>query len=445
MTTTPSELDTTTTAPEEAATPAPAAGVADPTDSSGSLMDLFGSNLRQYGIMVALVAIVIAFAVITQGKNVQPNNVAALIGQNAYVLILAMGMLLVIIAGHIDLSVGSVVALIGAVMGYMMVVWHTPWGVTVLVGLLIGLAIGAWQGFWVAVVKIPGFVVTLAGMLLFRGLAQVVATLTRAGFPQGFNDISNGNIPTFLGAMRNPFAGWLIPADSVFARDLDLVTMLVGVLAVGGLCVQSWRSRRTQIEHGLPVVPAGLDIVRVVVLALAILVVAFVLSMNTAGASATLRGTPYLLILLAVLILAYSFVTTRTVFGRHVYAIGGNRAGALLSGISTVRTDFMVYVNMGFLAAVAAIVTTSRAGAATAQAGNGYELDAIASCFIGGTAVTGGVGRVSGAMIGALIMGVLNMGLSIAKVNSSWQLAIKGLVLLVAVAVDLVSKRRSKV
>ena len=412
---------------------------------AAGLRDLLGGNLRQYGIMVALVVIVAIFAFLTKGANVRPNNVAALIGQNAYVLVLAMGMLLVIIAGHIDLSVGSVVALIGAILGYMMVEWHAPWGLAVLAGIGIGLLIGAWHGFWVAVVRIPGFVVTLAGMLLFRGLAQVVATLTRSGFPQGFNNISGGNIPTFLGSMNNPLAGWLIPSTSVFARPLDLVTMQIGVLAVSGLAVQSSRSRRTQVRHGLPVTALGLDILRVVVLSGAILVVAWVLSMNTAGATATLRGTPYLLILLGVLIMAYSFVTTRTTFGRHVYAMGGNRAGALLSGINTVRTDFLIYVNMGFLTAIAAIVTTSRAGASTAAAGSGYELDAIASCFIGGAAVTGGIGRVSGTMIGALIMGVLNQGLSIYGVSSSWQMAVKGLVLLVAVAFDLVSKRRAKV
>jgi putative multiple sugar transport system permease protein len=294
-------------------------------------------------------------------------------------------------------------------------------------------------------VRIPAFVVTLAGMLLFRGLAQVVATRTMASFPAGFNAISNGFIPGFLGVVPNPLRGWLIPADSVFGRDLDGVTMAIGVVAVIGLVVQSWRSRRAQTQHGLLVAPLGFVVARLVLLALAILAGTFVLSMNTPGATPVLRGTPYLLILLGLLIMVYSFVTTRTVFGRHVYAVGGNRGAALLSGVNTVKTDFLIFVNMGFLGAVAAIVTTSRAGAATSLAGQSYELDAIAACFIGGTAVTGGVGRVSGAMIGALIMGVLNMGLSIARVDPSWQLAVKGLVLLVAVAIDLVSKRRATV
>ncbi|MCL2736808.1 MAG: sugar ABC transporter permease [Propionibacteriaceae bacterium] len=410
-----------------------------------AIKDLFSKNIRQYGIMLALVVIVIVFATITNGKLVQPNNVAALIGQNAYVLILALGMLLVIVAGHIDLSVGSVVAFIGAIIGYQMSIWHVPWGLAVLTGLGVGICVGIWQGFWVAVVKIPAFVVTLAGMLLFRGLDQVIAARTMGSLPQGFNNISNGFIPRFLGSIPNPFAGWLIPSGSVFSRELDGVTVAIGAFAVLGLGFQSWRSRRSQIEHGLVVSPLYLSVLRWVLLSVAILAVTFVLSMNTPGATPILRGTPILLILLGVLILVYSFVATRTVFGRHVFAVGGNRNAALLSGVNTRVTDFLIFVNMGFLTAVAAIVTTSRAGNASAQAGTGYELDAIASCFIGGTAVTGGIGRVSGAMVGALIMGVLNMGLSIARVNANWQMAIKGLVLLIAVTLDLVSKRRSAV
>jgi putative multiple sugar transport system permease protein len=351
---------------------------------------------------------------------------------------------MVIIAGHIDLSVGSACAFIGAVVGYMMYTWGAPWGLAVIAGLGLGLLIGAWHGFWVAFVRIPAFVVTLAGMLLFRGLAQVVATLTMAGFPAGFNNISNGFIPTFLGSLPNPLA-MFFPAGSVFGQRLDGVTVAIGVIAIIGLCVQSYGSRRSQVRHGLLVAPLYMTVARLGLLSVAILMVTWVLSMNTPGAAPVLRGTPVLLIIIGVLIIIYSFLTTRTVFGRHVYAVGGNRNAALLSGVNTMKTDFLIFVNMGFLTAVAAIVATSRAGAAASMAGMNYELDAIAACFIGGTAVTGGVGRVSGAMIGALIMGVLNMGLSIARVNASWQLAVKGLVLLVAVTLDLVSKRRATV
>jgi len=299
--------------------------------------------------------------------------------------------------------------------------------------------VGAWQGFWVAYVQIPAFVVTLAGMLLFRGLAQVIAARTMAGFPAGFNAIAGGSLPNWLGFIPNPLAGWLIPASSPFAVSLDGLTVLIGAFAILGLIFQSWRSRQSQIQHGLVVPPVSMMVLRLVLLGVVIAFVTYILAMNTIG------GTPILLILLAVLIMVYSFVTTRTVFGRHVYAVGGNRNAALLSGVNTARVDFGIFVNMGFLTAVAAIVTTSRAGAAVAAAGQSYELDAIASCFIGGTAVTGGVGRVAGAMIGALIMGVLNMGLSILSVDANWQMAIKGLVLLIAVTLDLVSKRRATV
>ncbi|MDR0488238.1 MAG: sugar ABC transporter permease [Propionibacteriaceae bacterium] len=402
------------------------------------IKELFGKNMRQYGIMLALVVILLVFAFSTQGRIIIPNNMWTLIQQNAYVLILALGMLMVIIAGHIDLSVGSVVAFIGAIVGYMMYTWHVPWMLAVLCGLVLGVIVGAWHGFWVAYVRIPAFVVTLAGMLLFRGLAQVIAARTMAGFPAGFNAIAGGSLPNFLGFVPNPLAG-LFGEGSPFGVSLDGVTLAIGAFAIFGMIMQSWRSRLSQIKHGLMVGPMSLLIGRWILLGLAIAFVTYILSMNTIG------GTPIVLILVAVLILSYAFVTTRTVFGRHVYAIGGNRNAALLSGINTARVDFGIFINMGLLTAIAAIVTTSRSGASIAAAGTGYELDAIAACFIGGTAVTGGVGRVAGAMVGALIMGVLNMGLSILSVDANWTMAIKGLVLLIAVTIDLVSKRRATI
>ncbi|MDR0959501.1 MAG: sugar ABC transporter permease [Propionibacteriaceae bacterium] len=403
--------------------------------ATASLADIVSRNLRQYGIMIALVAIIIVFAVSTQGRLIVPNNVWTLIQQNAYVVILALGMLLVIIAGHIDLSVGSVVAFVGGIVGYMMYAWDVPWGLAVLAGIATGVLIGAWHGFWVAYVKVPAFVVTLAGMLLFRGLAQVIAARTMAGFPAGFNAIAGGSLPNILGFLANPFAG-VLPANSPFGQSFDLVTLLIGLIGIAGLVVATLRSRRSQIAHGLPVEAQRTMIIRLVVISLVILAFTGILAMNLIG------GTPIVLMIVAALILVTAFITTRTVFGRHVYAVGGNRAGALLSGVNTARVDFMIFVYMGFLTGIAAIVTTSRAGAAVAMAGQSYELDAIASCFIGGAAVSGGVGRVTGVVIGALIMGVLNMGLSILNVNANWTMAIKGLVLLAAVAFDLVSKRR---
>jgi putative multiple sugar transport system permease protein len=384
-----------------------------------AVSEYLGRNVRQYGIWGALVAIVVLFEVLTHGLLLMPNNVAALVQQNAYVMILAIGMVMVIVAGHIDLSVGSVVAFIGGLVGIMMDKWGLPWLVAVLLGLVIGALVGAWQGYWVAYVGIPAFIVTLAGMLIFRGLAIVLVGTTIAGLPPSFNAISNGYLPNSLG----------------FMAGRDVVTVTIGVLAILGLAFSQARSRSTLRKHDLVVEPMAAFIGKLVMFAVLLGSLTWVLS----GSS----GMPIVLILVGVLVLVYTFVLGRTVFGRHIYAIGGNLHAAIMSGVNTKRVNFGIFVNIGVLAAVAAIVTTSRAGAAVAAAGDTYELDAIAACFIGGTAVTGGVGKVSGAMIGALIMGVLNMGLSIMNVDPSWSRAIKGFVLLLAVAFDLVNKRRA--
>jgi len=379
-----------------------------------------GGNLRQYGIIGALIVIVLLFQVLTDGKLLLPNNMASLVQQNAYVMILAIGMVIVIVAGHIDLSVGSVVAFLGGTVALLMKNAGLPWLVAVLLGLVLGAAVGAWQGFWVAYVGIPAFIVTLAGMLIFRGLAIVLVGVTVAGLPDPFVRISNGSLPNFLGYVANR----------------DMVTLVLGLITIAAIVASQIRARRSLMKHELATEPLAVMIGKLVLFSALIGALAWVLAGSRGGA-------PIVLLIVGALILAYSFVMGRTVFGRHVYAMGGNLHAAILSGVDTRRVNFMIFVNMGVLAGIAAIITTSRAGAANASAGNMYELDAIAACFIGGTAVTGGVGRVSGAIIGALIMGVLNMGLSIMAVDPAWQQAIKGLVLLLAVAFDLVNKRRA--
>ncbi len=379
-----------------------------------------GGNARQYGIFGALVVIVLLFQVLTDGKLLLANNVAALFQQNAYVMILAIGMVMVIVAGHIDLSVGSVVAFVGGVVAVTMRDFDAPWVVAVLVGLALGALVGAWQGFWVAYVGIPAFIVTLAGMLIFRGLALVVVGQTLAGLPPAFIQISKGSLPNVLG----------------FAGNMDVVTLVIGVAAVAAIAISQLRARRALRKHDLHVEAFSLFVIKIVLIAIGIGALTVILSLSAGG-------TPIVLVIIGVLVVAYSFLMGRTVFGRHIYAIGGNRAAAALSGVNTRKVDFWIFVNIGFLAGVAAVVTTARAGAAIAAAGQSYELDAIAACFIGGAAVTGGIGRISGAIIGALIMGVLNMGLSIMSVDPSWQMAIKGMVLLLAVAFDLLNKRRA--
>ncbi|MFZ1282524.1 MAG: multiple monosaccharide ABC transporter permease [Propionicimonas sp.] len=389
-------------------------------DKTARLTPKLAIDLRQYGILAALVVIILLFQMLTGGRLLMPGNVNNLIQQNSYVLILAIGMVMVIIAGHIDLSVGSVVAVVGAIAALAMNQWHLPWWLAVLLALVVGAAIGAWQGFWIAYVEIPAFIVTLAGMMLFRGLTLILLTGgTIGGLPPEFIAIG---------------AGWLPPALGAIGK-LDVLTLALGVVACAGLVFQQLSTRAGRRRNRLPVEGVAVFWGRIAIALLAIMALAWRL--------ADYSGTPIILIILAVLILAYSFVLNRTVFGRHVYALGGNLFAAIMSGVKTKRVNFLLFVNMGVLAALAGVVSTARAGSAVASAGQNYELDAISSVFIGGAAVQGGVGTVVGAVIGGLVMGVLNMGLSILSVDAAWQMAIKGLVLLLAVAFDLVNKRRS--
>lgn len=377
-------------------------------------------NLRQYGILGALGIIVILFQYLTDGRLLMAGNVNNLIQQNAYVLILAVGMVIVIIAGHIDLSVGSVVAMVGAVAAISMDQWGFPWWAAVALSIVVGALVGAWQGFWVAFVGIPAFIVTLAGMLLFRGLTLVLLTGgTISGLSEQFTAIGAGWLPGIFGE----------------SSGRDVLTLLLGVLAVLALGVQLWRSRVAVGKLGLPRESTFAFAMKLAIAAVAILWFAWTLS--------DYSGTPIILIILSFIVLFYSYVLNHSVFGRHVYAMGGNRFAAMMSGVKTRWVDFYIFVNMGVLAAIAGVVATSRAGGAVASAGQNYELDAIAAVFIGGAAVQGGVGTVVGAVIGGLVMGVLNMGLSILSVDAAWQMAIKGLVLLLAVAFDIFNKRRS--
>ncbi|MFG6475661.1 multiple monosaccharide ABC transporter permease [Microbacterium sp. P06] len=372
--------------------------------------------MRQYGILAALAIIIILFQVLTGGRLLYPGNVSNLIQQNAYVLILAIGMVIVIIAGHIDLSVGSIVAVVGAIAALSMQSWGLPWWAAVVIALVAGAAIGAWQGFWVAFVGIPAFIVTLAGMLVFRGLALVLLTGgTISGLPPEFNAIGSGTLPT--------------------TGTPDLITFAIAGIAALALVVQQVRTRATLRRLELPRERALSAWIKVGIAVAAIMYIAYLLAYN--------RGTPVILIILAALILVYSFILSRTVFGRHVYAMGGNLFAAQMSGVKTKWVTFFIFVNMGLLAGLAGVVSTARAGSAVASAGGSFELDAIAAVFIGGAAVQGGVGTVIGAVIGGLVMGVLNQGLSILSVDAAWQQVIKGLVLLLAVAFDVLSKRRS--
>jgi putative multiple sugar transport system permease protein len=386
-----------------------------------SLKALLSGNIRQYGMIGALIAIVILFQITTDGILLKPLNLTNLLTQNSYILILAIGMVMVIIARHIDLSVGSVAAFTGALAVMMMVKWDVPWPIAVVLTLLAGAAIGAWHGLWVAYMGIPAFIVTLSSMLVFRGLTLVVLQGETVGnLPPGFEKLGNGFLPEI-----GPDTG------------LHNLTMLMAVLLCVFLVFVDFRKRASKQRYNFAVSSMTVFLVKQVVVVAVIMGFAYLL--------AQYKGLPIVGLLLFALIGIYSFIMNRTVFGRHIYAIGGNYPAASMSGVRTKRVDILVMANMGLLAALAGMVFAARLTAANPKAGVNFELDAIAAAFIGGAAVTGGVGTVVGAIVGGFFMGVLNNGMSLMGVSVDWQQTIKGLVLLFAVAFDVWNKRRSAV
>ncbi|MFP3126649.1 sugar ABC transporter permease [Ectobacillus funiculus] len=380
---------------------------------------MLANNMRQYSMIMSLVFIMFLFQILTDGILLRPLNITNLILQNSYILVLAIGMVLVIITGHIDLSVGSIAAFVGAISAILMVDHQVSPVLAIIISLLVGALIGAWQGFWVAYVKIPSFIVTLAGMLLFRGLTMIVLEgKSIAPFPESFQKISSGFIPDLFGG-----------------GTIHVFTLVLGVILSVMLVLNEIKSRRTQRKYNFAVQPTGLFALKLVAIVAIINVFAYVL--------ATYEGIPNILIILAVLIVAYRFVTNKTKAGRHVYAIGGNEKAAQLSGVKTKRVTFWVFVNMGVLAALSGLIFAARLNAATPKAGNLFELDAIAACFIGGASAYGGIGTVAGAIIGGLVMGIMNNGMSLLGLGIDWQQGIKGLVLLAAVAFDIYNKNKA--
>jgi putative multiple sugar transport system permease protein len=401
----------------------PTAGEATPAvalhTGTSDLRQLFTRNLRTSGIYIAFVLIVALFAFLTDGVLLSPGNITNIVLQYSYILVLAIGMVLVIIAGHIDLSVGSVVALTGAVSAVLVIKNGMPWWVGVIAALAVGIAVGAWHGFWVAYVGIPAFIVTLAGMLLFRGLTlQVLDNISLSPFPAEYGRTANGFLNGLLGGY-----------------GYDAFTLLIGAIAVAGYAVSGFRTRLARIKYQQPVESFPLFVARVVLVGAVVMYFAWQL--------ANARGLPIVLIILAVLIITYALISKRTVFGRQIYAIGGNLSAAMLSGVKVRKVNFWIFVNMGFLAGVAGVIYSSRSNSAQPAAGNMFELDAIAACFIGGAAVTGGVGTVVGAMVGGLLVGVMSNGMQLMGIDQSIQSVVKGIVLLLAVAFDVYNKRRA--
>ncbi|WP_017812746.1 MULTISPECIES: multiple monosaccharide ABC transporter permease [Paenibacillus] len=386
-------------------------------DKGNAFSRLFKGNIRQYGMIIALVFIMLLFEILTGGLLLKPINITNLILQNSYILVLAIGMVLVIITGHIDLSVGSIAAFVGAISAIFMVNWQMNPVLAVILSIVIGGLIGAWQGFWVAYVRIPAFIVTLAGMLLFRGLTMVVLEgQSISPFPNGFQKISSGFVPDFTNAATN------------------IVAIIAGIALSVLYIVTELRNRASQRKYNFATGSQGLFIAKLIAVVAIINLFTFVL--------ASYAGIPTILVLLFLLIIIYSFVMNKTVMGRHVYAIGGNEKAAGLSGVKTKKVTFWVFVNMGVLAAISGLIFAARLNAATPRAGTNFELDAIAACFIGGASASGGIGTVFGAIIGGLVMGVLNNGMSLVGLGIDWQQGIKGLVLLLAVAFDIYNKNK---
>lgn len=378
-------------------------------------------DMKQYGMVIVLIVVFLIFAFMTKGKNTSPANINNLIMQNGYVVILAVGMLLCVLTGNVDLGVGSVVATCGAVVGILMVDYKANMWIAILAALIVGLLAGMFVGLFVSKLGIPPFIVTLATMLMFRGLTYtLLKAQTKGPLPTSYTFIGAGFLPT----IKIPFGG----------GTMDLVSISVAVAASVLIILSEMKSINTRKKYGFPVNPAWQIILKEAIILLVVWFFFYKLSRY--------NGIPFVLVIMGGLVAFYHFITSKTVAGRQIYALGGNAKAAKLSGINTEKVFFWVYTNMGILCAVAGIVLSARNGSATPKAGDQFEMDAIASCYIGGAATTGGVGTIIGAVVGAFIMGILNNGMSLYGWSTDIQKIVKGAVLLGAVTADLLSKRK---
>lgn len=387
--------------------------------SSDNMMVAMRRVMSDYGLLGALVLITAFFQVATDGVLLQPLNITNLLLQNSYVVIMALGMLMVIVCGHIDLSVGSVVGVVGALAGALMVTHRMDIVTSTIICLAAGALVGAMQGYWVAYWRMPSFIVTLAGMLVFRGITIAISDGASVGpFPTSFTAISSGFLP-------DPFA----------SGGFHLLSLLIGAAVAAMFVIVEYRARARSASRGALVTSMPVFALKNGAITLLLLAFCYML--------ASYRGIPTVVAIMALLIAAYTFLMNRTVLGRRIYAVGGNLKAARLSGVNTARVTFITFVNMGLLAAVAGLIFAARLNSATPRAGTGFELDVIAAVFIGGASASGGVGKVLGVVIGAFIMGVLNNGMSIMGLGVDYQQMIKGLVLLAAVFIDIYQKNQT--
>ncbi|AOJ96668.1 ABC transporter permease [Burkholderia multivorans] len=382
-------------------------------------MAVIKRGVSEYGLLFSLVVIMVFFQVATSGVLMQPLNLTNLVLQNSYIVIMALGMLMVIVAGHIDLSVGSTAGLVGALAAVLMVQFNVNYVVATIICIATGALIGAVQGYWIAFWRMPSFIVTLAGMLVFRGLTNLVLQGQSIGpFPDAFAAVSSGFIP-----------------DVFRGEDLHITSIVLGILVGAAFFVIELRHRASAAKYGMGKGSMPMMVAKNAVLTGLIVYFCYLL--------ASYRGLPTVLVIMGVLIAVYTFVMNRTTIGRRVYAVGGNAKAARLSGVSVPAVSFLTFVNMGVLAALAGIIFAARLNSGTPKAGTGFELDVIAACFIGGASASGGVGKVVGAVVGAFIMGVMNNGMSIMGIGVDYQQVIKGIVLLAAVFVDVYNKNKA--
>jgi putative multiple sugar transport system permease protein len=388
-----------------------------------SLKQVLGGDYRQFTMVFALIALLVAFNFASDGRMLTSSNFQNLLTGNAYVLILAIGMVMVIVTGQIDLSVGSVAGFVGMAVALSARDWGLPWWLAALFGLALGMLIGSWQGFWLAKLGIPGFITTLAGMMIFRGAVIWISGSISVPAPREFQVLGAGYLPEWG------------PSFTMMNNS----TLVLGLLAIAAYVWAQWRKRAQIVAEAEVAPPLWPLLVRFVVVAGVIGYVTWLFGSGRKGTSFPIPG-----LILVGLVIIYHVITQRTRFGRHIYAVGGNRAAAALSGVNTNRTYFLVMVNMSFLSALAGIMFIGRATAAGPSDGTMWELDAIAAVFIGGAAVSGGIGTVVASIVGGLVMAVLNSGLMLMGVGADRTQVIKGLVLLAAVAFDVYNKQQGR-
>ena len=380
------------------------------------------SFIKQYTMVIALVVVFILFAYLTGGRMLNAQNLSNLLLQNSYVLVLACGMLLCILTGgNVDLSVGSTVCLVGAIGAQLLYNTNLNAILVIIICLVVGALIGVWQGFWIGYVHIPPFICTLAGMFLFRGLGRVVL---------GSKTVNVSNNKLFI----NIFASY-VTIPGIDSGSVKWSAFIVGIIVAIALLIYTAVSRANKAKKGYKMPPAATAFGKIIVIDILILAYTWKLSHY--------KGIPVMLIWVLVVIFAYAFITSKTAFGRYFYAVGGNEKATKLSGIDTRKVYFAAYTSMSFLAGLSGLLVAARVGSVNGDTGDSYEMDAIGSCFIGGASAYGGSGTIAGVMIGAILLGVINQGMSIIGLDNNWQYVVKGAVLLVAVIFDVVSNHKT--